>query len=67
MAAKKRAKAKPKIIEEKYIGKNYRIFFSDTPEGLEQQIDAMIAKSWRISGGIAVNTHGFYQSMCKGA
>jgi hypothetical protein len=61
--------AKKKIEKEeapKYQGKKYRIFFDKTPEGLEEQIDAMIAKSWRVAGGVAVNTKGFYQSMTKG-
>ena len=58
--------AKKKNTEEKYVGKKYRIFYDTKPEGLEEQIDAMIAKSWKVSGGIAVNSKGFYQAMFKG-
>lgn len=55
-----------KVIKEKYLGKKYRIFYDTKPEGLEEQVDTMIAKSWRIAGGMSVNSKGFYQAMCKG-
>jgi len=49
-----------------YLGKHYRVCFAATPEDLAKEVDSMITKSWRIAGGVTVNTKGFYQSMCKG-
>lgn len=66
--AKKRntTAAKPKPVEPKYLGKHYRVTFAPTVEELAKEVDSMIAKSWRIAGGVAVDSKGFYQAMCKG-
>lgn len=49
-----------------YLGKHYRVCVAPTVEDLAKEVDSMIAKSWRIAGGVAVDSKGFYQAMCKG-
>ena len=61
--AKKKLEVKK---EDLYLGKHYRVCVAGTPEELAKEVDSMITKSWRIAGGIAVNTKGYYQAMCKG-
>jgi len=60
--AKKKATPKPKVA---YEGTHYRILFAKDYEDLERQMDKMIGKSWKISGGLAVNTQGFYQAVYR--
>ena len=67
MAKKRNETPKIEVEKAKYLGKHYRILFAPTINELEEEVDKTIAKSWRVSGGVAADSKGFYQSMCKGA
>ena len=67
MAKKRNPTVKKETVKpEVYLGKHYRVCVAATVEDLAKEVDSMVTKSWRIAGGVAVDSKGFYQAMCKG-
>lgn len=45
---------------------NYKVVSSGTPEGLEKQVEALLADGWKCQGGLAISECAWSYENSKG-
>lgn len=66
MAAKKRAVKKEPVEQKQPDKKYYQVVSGSNSSELEMNVERLIDKGWRCTGGVSSNNKEFIQAMVKG-